>query len=104
MSTQNQINIEIPQTIIDGIMQKLQECKTDLEPYLQELTSEECISFFKVGNKTVSRIQKKSSVGTNSDIVPSFMNKVEFYKDEELVSQQNPFANLATFFNKPKEL
>ncbi|PWA07445.1 hypothetical protein [Flavobacterium psychrotolerans] len=103
MSTQNQINIEIPQTIIDGIMQKLQECKTDLEPYLQGITSEECISFFNVENKTVSRIQKKSSIDTNPDFAPSFMNKIEFYKDEELVSQQDPFTNLATFFSKPKE-
>jgi hypothetical protein len=43
MNTENQINIEIPQTIIDGIMQKLQECKMDLAPYLQQLTSNESL-------------------------------------------------------------
>ena len=56
MNTENQINIEIPQTIIDGIMQKLQECKMDLAPYLQQLTSNESLSLSKIGNKTVATI------------------------------------------------
>ena len=52
MNTENQINIEIPQTIIDGIMQKLQECKMDLAPYLQQLNSNESIALTKIGNKS----------------------------------------------------
>jgi hypothetical protein len=56
MNTENQINIEIPQTIIDGIMQKLQECKMDLAPYLQQLNSNESMSLTKIGNKTIVTI------------------------------------------------
>ena len=39
MSTQNQISIEIPQMVITDVMQKLQECKAALAPYLQGLTA-----------------------------------------------------------------
>lgn len=106
MSTQNQINIEIPQAVIDGIMQKLNECKMDLAPYLQQLTAEQSISFSKKGNKTIATINKKnkSQIESNSEFVPSFMNKVEFFKDEALVSQANPIHNFAKFFGKQASL
>jgi hypothetical protein len=97
MSSQNQISIEIPQTVITDVMQKLQECKASLAPYLQGLTAEERHSLFKMGNKTVANVQKtKSYVDTNPEFVPSYMNKDEFLKDEAVVSQLNPIANLAT--------
>jgi hypothetical protein len=97
MSSQNQISIEIPQTVITDVMQKLQECKAALAPYLQGLTAEERHSLFKMGNKTVANVQKtKSYVDTNPEFVPSYMNKDEFLKDEAVVSQLNPIANLAT--------
>ena len=97
MSTQNQISIEIPQTVITDVMQKLQECKAALAPYLQGLTAEERQSLFKMGNKTVATVQKtKSYVETNPEFVPAYMNKVEFLKDEAVVSQLSPIANLAS--------
>lgn len=97
MSTQNQISIEIPETVITDVMQKLQECKAALAPYLQGLTAEERQSLFKMGNKTVATVQKtKSYVATNPEFVPAYMNKEEFLKDEAVVSQLSPIANLAT--------
>lgn len=96
MSTQNQISIVIPQTVIDTVMQNLQDCKTALAPYLQGLTKQERQSLFKMGDKTVATVQKtKSYVETNPEFVPGYMNKVEFLKDETVVSQLDPIANLA---------
>jgi hypothetical protein len=96
MSTQNQISIVIPQAVIDVAMQNLQDCKTALAPYLQGLTNDQRQSLFKMGDKTVATVQKtKSYVETNPEFVPSYMDKVEFLKDETVVTQLDPIANLA---------
>lgn len=97
MSAQNQINIEIPQAIIDEVVAKLQECKTALAPYLQGLTAKERQEFFKMGDKTVATVQKtKTYVDTNPEFVPSYMDKPSFLKDVAVVSQLHPIVNLAT--------
>jgi hypothetical protein len=96
MSTQNQISIVIPQAVIDVAMQNLQDCKTALAPYLQGLTNDQRQSLFKMGDKTVAVVQKtKSYVETNPEFVPSYMDEVEFLKDETVVTQLEPIANLA---------
>lgn len=96
MSTQNQISIEIPTAVIEAVIQKMQECKTQLAPYLQGLTAEDRGSLFKMGDKTVATVQKtKSYMNTNPEFIPVYMNQAEFLKDEALVSQLNPIANLA---------
>lgn len=97
MSTQNQINIEIPQAIIDDVVAKLQECKTALAPYLQGLTAKERQEFFKMGDKTVATVQKtKTYVDTNPEFVPSYMDKTAFLNDVAVVTQLLPVVNLAT--------
>jgi hypothetical protein len=100
MNTENQINIEIPQKIIDGIMQKLQECKTDLAPYLQQLNSNENLSFTKIGTKTVAAINT-IQIESNTEFIPDFSVKVEFFKDDAMLSHTNPIQNLASFFKQP---
>lgn len=96
MSNNNQFSIEIPKSVIDNVMQKLQECRTTLAPYLQGLTAEERTSLFKMGDKTVATVQKtKSYIETNPEFVPSYMDTAEFLKDEAVVSQLNPISNLA---------
>jgi hypothetical protein len=96
MSTQNQISIEIPQTVIDEVTAKLQECRAALAPFLQGLTAEDRQRFFKMGDKTVATVQKtKMYVDTNPEFVPGYMDKAEFIKDEKVVSQLHPIANLA---------
>ena len=97
MSTKNQISIEIPQTVIDKVLQRLQDCRNDLAPYLQGITSEEREKMLKMGDKTVATVQKtKSYVDTNPEFVPAYMDKTEFLKDEAIVTQLNPISNLAT--------
>jgi hypothetical protein len=97
MTSKNQISIVIPQTVIDAVTEKLQQCKAELAPYLQALTAEERIELFKMGNKTVATVQKtKSYVVTNPEFVPSYMDTTEFLKDESVVSQLNPIANLSS--------
>ncbi|MFY7814092.1 MAG: hypothetical protein ACOVRK_02760 [Chryseobacterium taeanense] len=97
MSTQNQISVEIPQSVITEVNQKLQECKALLAPYLQALTSAEKESIFKMGDKTVATVQKvKSYMETNPEFIPNYMNKTEFLKDEALVTALDPLGNLAT--------
>ena len=96
MSTQNQISIDIPQTVIDSVMQKLQACKTELAPYLQGLTADEREKMLKMGDKTVATVQKtKSYVDTNPEFVPSYMDKAEFLRDEAVVTQLSPVVNLS---------
>jgi hypothetical protein len=96
MSVQNQISIDIPQDIVDQVTQKMQECKTQLAPYLQALTVAQRSSLFKMGDKTVATVQKtKSYIQTNPEFVPSYMDKAEFLRDEAVVSKLNPLANLA---------
>ena len=103
MNTENQINIEIPQTIIDGIMQKLQECKMDLAPYLQQLNSNESIALTKIGNKTIVTINT-TQTDSNSEFTPDFSAKIEFFKDDVMLSQANPIHILASFFNHSTHL
>lgn len=96
MSTQNQISIVIPPAVITTVTQKLQECRTALAPFMQGLTASERESMFKMGDKTVATVQKTMEyVITNPEFVPGYMDKVEFLKDETVVSQLNPIMNLA---------
>ena len=96
MSTQNQISIEVPASVIEAALNHLKECKASLAPYLKGLSDEDRKSLFKMGNKTVATVQKtKSYIETNPEFIPAYMDKVEFFKDEAIVAQFNPLANLA---------
>jgi len=95
MSTNNQISVEIPQTVLNEVNQKLQECKTLLAPYLKALTADDRKSLFKMGDKTVATVQKvKSYLETNPEFAPVYMDKDEFLKDEAVVTGLNPISNL----------
>ena len=96
MSIQNQISIAIPPADVIAVTEKLQEVKTILAPYLQGLTAKERQELFKMGNKTVANVKKTSEyVISNPEFVPAYMNTVEFTKDETVVTQLGPIANLA---------
>ncbi|MCU7614111.1 hypothetical protein N0B16_06645 [Chryseobacterium sp. GMJ5] len=95
MSTNNQISVEIPQTVLDEVSQKLQDCKTLLAPYLKALTADQRKSLFKMGDKTVATVQKvKSYLETNPEFAPAYMDKAEFLKDEAVVTGLSPLSNL----------
>lgn len=96
MSTKNQISVEIPATVIAEVNQKLQDCKTLLAPYLQGLTIDDRETLFKMGDKTVATVQKvKSYMETNPEFAPDYMDKIEFLRDEAVVTGLNPLGNLA---------
>lgn len=96
MSTNNQISVEIPQAVLNEVSQKLQDCRALLAPYLQALTPDQRKSLFKMGDKTVATVQKvKSYLDTNPEFAPVYMDKIEFLKDEGVVTGLNPLGNLA---------
>lgn len=96
MSTNNQISVEIPVSVITDVTEKLQECKTLLAPYLQALTADQRKSIFKMGDKTLATVQKvKSYMETNPEFTPAYMDKTEFLKDEAVVTSLTPLENLA---------
>lgn len=96
MSIQNQISVVIPPADITAVTEKLQEVKSILAPYLQGLTAKERQELFKMGNKTVANVQKTSEyVISNPEFIPTYMNTLEFSKDETVVTQLGPIANLA---------
>ncbi|MCH4829864.1 hypothetical protein BWK60_06490 [Flavobacterium covae] len=96
MGTKNQISLEIPQNVLDQVQTKLQECKTLLVPFLQGLTATERMEIFKMGDKTVATAQKvKSYLQTNPEFAPAYMDQAEFLKDEAVVTQLTPLANMA---------
>ncbi|OWP83356.1 hypothetical protein BWK59_10945 [Flavobacterium davisii] len=96
MGIKNQISLEIPQSVLDEVQTKLKECKRLLAPFLQGLTPTERMEIFKMGDKTVATAQKvKSYLETNPEFAPTYMNKTEFLKDEAVVTQLSPLANIA---------
>ena len=96
MATPNQISMVIPQETVDGVVQKLQDCKAALAPYLQALTAAERQHLLKMGDKTVAIVQKtKSYVETNPEFIPAYMDKAEFLQDEAVVTQLEPVLQLA---------
>jgi len=95
MSTQNQISIQIPEDVIIDVTKKLQDVKKLLAPFLQGLTAKERQEIFKMGDKTAPTVSKvKSYIETNPEFVPNYMDTEEFFKDEHLVVQLSPLANL----------
>ncbi len=95
MALENQISIEIPSDVIAEVTTKIQECRNVLAPYLQALTAEDRSGLFKMGNKSLPTVQKiKSYIETNPEFVPGYMQKDEFLKDEAVVAQLTPIANL----------
>ena len=95
MSTQNQIDVEIPQEVIDSVTRKINECKAELAPYMQGLTADERRDLFKMGDKTVATVQKTQSyVETNPEFIPAYMDVREFNRDVTVVNQLKPIEDL----------
>ncbi len=95
MSQDNQISVEIPVQTTDTLLQSLQEAKNALAPFLQALTNEERANMLKMGDKSAPTVQKvKSYLETNPEFAPSYMDKIEFLKDEAVVSQLTPISNI----------
>ncbi|MDD3004691.1 hypothetical protein [Flavobacterium sp.] len=96
MSTSNQISREIPQEIINDVLEKLNECKKALQPFMEGLTAEQRRVLFKMGDKTVSIVQKTQSyTDTNPEFIPTYMDINGFNIDVTIVNQLRPIEELA---------
>lgn len=96
MSTPNQITREIPREVITEVLEKLNDCKKALQPYMEGLTAEQRRVLFKMGDKTVSIVQKTQSYSeTNPEFIPSYMDITGFNLDVNIVNQLKPIEDLA---------
>lgn len=92
----NLINVEIPQEVATQVVEKLQEVKALLLPYMAKLTTEERKSLAKMGDKTLAFVSKVMEyVETNPKFVPAMMNVEEFKKDFKTNQQMVPFQTLS---------
>lgn len=95
MSTNNQINIDLPSDIVQNAIAVIQDSRKALALYLQALTPEQRQTIFKMGDKTVATVSKvKGYLTTNPEFTPKYMDDLEFNKDEDVVAQLTPLANL----------
>ena len=91
MSQKNEINIVIPQTVLDDVSVYFTKIKETLSPYLHGLTKDEIESIFKKGDKTVAFVDKvKDYTTTNPEFIPNFMNVTDFVTDVIAVDGLNP--------------
>lgn len=92
----NLINVEIPQEVANQVVEKLQEVKALLLPYMAKLTTEERKSLAKMGDKTLAFVSKVMEyVETNPKFVPAMMNVEAFKKDFKMNQQMVPFQTLS---------
>jgi hypothetical protein len=72
----------IPQDVLEQIIAKANEINELLRPYAVALTSEERRNIPKMGEKTVSFVQKAYELaGANCDLCPSCLNMEQFGSD-----------------------
>lgn len=92
----NVINVEIPQEVANQVIEKLQEVKTILAPYMAKLTIEERKNLAKMGDKTLAFVSKVMEyVETNPKFIPAMMNVENFKKDFKTHQQMVPFQTLS---------
>jgi hypothetical protein len=95
MSNSNQVNTEIPQAIIDAVVEKLSLAKKDLAPYMHALSNEDRQSLFKMGDKTLATVVKTQSFTlTNPEFVPNYMDLAAFNQDIAVANQLRPVLDL----------
>ncbi|TAH19974.1 MAG: hypothetical protein EAZ08_07430 [Cytophagales bacterium] len=80
-------------------MEYLSKIQEILKPYLIALSPEERRQLLKMGDKTVSFVEKTLDyVKSNPEFVPAYMNVLEFEKDatavKNLVSMLNPITQI----------
>lgn len=86
MSLENKISIQIDPSSIDRILAAIGVINTEM-PYLLNLTTNDRINLLKMGDKTVSFVNKALEYAKqNPQIVPTFLNVTEMDKDVVLVN------------------
>ena len=86
MSLENKISIPIDQTSFDKISAAINVIKAEM-PYLLNLTVDDRQSLLKMGDKTVSFVNKSLEYAKqNPQAVPAFLDVAEYEKDVLLVN------------------
>ncbi|GHT67528.1 hypothetical protein FACS189452_05410 [Bacteroidia bacterium] len=79
---ENQHLVSIPQEVLEQLKSKANELNTLLAPYALALTAEERRELPKMGEKTVSFVQKAHELAAaNADLRPNYLNMAEFNTD-----------------------
>jgi hypothetical protein len=95
MSNPNRVSADIPATVINDVITKLNDVRTLLQPYLQALTPEERRSLPKMSDKTIAFVNKAETYSvSNPEFAPAFMQVDEFAKDMHLVEELKPILDI----------
>lgn len=82
MSQNNQIALNIPEADLAEIKEYIKKLQDKLMPYLKSLSAEDRMELPKMGDKTVSFVQKTLEYcRENPELVPSFLNVDDFGVD-----------------------
>lgn len=107
--TENIISIQIPESDVKQVTEYLSKIQEILKPYLIALSAEERQRMLKMGDKTVSFVEKTLDyVKNNPEFVPAYMNVLEFEKDtiavKNLITMLNPVVQLEQGLNDTEML
>lgn len=107
--TENIISIQIPESDVKQVTEYLNKIQEILKPYLIALSPEERQRMLKMGDKTVSFVEKTLDyVKSNPEFVPAYMNVLEFEKDttavKNLITMLNPVVQLEQGINDTEML
>lgn len=92
--TENVISIQIPESDVKQVLEYLGKIQEILKPYLIALSPDERQKMLKMGDKTVSFVEKTLDyVRSNPEFVPAYMNVLEFEKDATAVKNLNVMLN-----------
>ncbi len=92
---QNNFTTPIPEAVLTRALDFFRQGAAELRPYLQALKPEERSSMLKMGDKTVSFVQKAYEYAANNpSFVPVFLDLPEFASDVAAVSGLAPIHQL----------
>jgi hypothetical protein len=108
-STENIISIEIPESDVKLVLEYLYKIQEVLKPYLIALSPEDKRKLLKMGDKTVSFVEKTLDyVKSNPEFVPIYMDVKEFEKDttavKSLIAMLNPAIQIEQGLNDTEML
>jgi len=86
MSVENKISVQMDPSSIERILAAIGVINAEM-PFLQNLTTNERINLLKMGDKTVSFVNKALEYAKqNPQVVPSFLDVAEMEKDVVLIN------------------
>lgn len=90
MPIDNRISVEIPPAILEQVLNRIEEIKRDLDPYLIALSPEERHDIPKMSDKTFPFVDKTIYyIGTDPQFAPTYLQTEELIKDMNAVGDLN---------------